>query len=137
MIWYEMIVGRWLGWRWIVCDFNIQYFILIWRFLMKLNDVFYLCLYSNHIIFLIVTCYLLFVLVFVWISLDIDICIRISVRRFVDVTFDMIWYDMIWYDITHNDMIFECQYVWRETVVSTYLSSNTIIGLIQSSSLLS
>ena len=92
-IWDEM---RWLliddeDDVWLVCDFNIQYFILEWGFLMKLDDVSHLCLNLNHIIFMIVTCYLLFVLVLVWISLDIDICIRISVRRFVNVTFDMIW----------------------------------------------
>ena len=77
---------------WIVCDFRIQYFILIWRFLMKLNDVSHLCLNENHMIVLIVTCYLIFIFE---LSLDIDICIRISGRRFVNVKFDMISYDMI------------------------------------------
>ena len=104
---------------WIVCDFNIQYFILIWRFLMKLNDVSYLCFYSNHIILLIVTCYLLFVLVFVWISLDIDVCTRISVGRFVNVTFDMIWYDMIWYDM-----------IWYAVCVSVCIMRDIAINLV-------
>ena len=43
-----------------------------------------------------------------------------SGRRFVNVTFDMIWYDML----------FMYQYAWWETLLWTYLSSTTIIDLI-------
>ena len=41
---------------------------------------------------------------------------------------------MMRYYITHNDKIFVCLYVRWETLLSTYLSSNRIIDLIQWSS---
>ena len=73
MRWYEIIVDSDEDDVWMVWNFDFQNFILIWIFLMKLYDVSHLCLSKNHIIFLIITCYLLFVLyeyhstlIFVW-----------------------------------------------------------------------
>ena len=127
MIWLNIvrrILTRWAEMRWlliddeddvwIVCDFEIEYFILIWIFLMKLSDISHLCLYKNRIIFLIVSWYLLYVFVYIgwhW-YLDKNVWANICQCS--------IWYDMIWYDILHNDIIFVCKYVWWETVLSTY-----------------
>ena len=106
---------------WIVCDFNIQYFMLIWRFLKKSKDVSHLCHSENHIIVLIVTCYYFFVFVCIaWHWFFGYECLAV----------DLSLSHLIWYD-----MLFVYQYVRWETVLSTYLSSNTIIYLIQSLSL--
>ena len=81
--------------RCIVYDFNIQYFILIWRFLMKLNDVSHLCLHKNHIIVLIVTCHLLFIFEYIgwhW---------YLYKNVWLEICQCYIWYDMIWYDMIY------------------------------------
>ena len=123
MSWYEIIVDRWWGWcmesvrfRHLTfhTDMNISYeynfFFIAW--ILTMNKYFLWFLFNTCICIRILRS----LLIFVWECLAVDLSMS-----------HLIWYDMIWYDITHNNIILVCQYVIWETLLSTYLSSNTII----------
>ena len=134
---------------WIVCDFNIQHSIFYtyleisyemkWRFS-------HVSFYESYNF---VDCNLLFVIcicIYRLTSIIVQECLAVDLSMLHLIWYDMIWYDMIWYDITHNDMILcimiwydithndmilVCPHVGWEAVVSTYLSFDRVIDLIQ------
>ena len=127
-----MIVDRWWGWcvdsMWFQhsifhADMKISYEIK-WRFSLVSSQESYDCLDCTLPLVIYIWIYRL-ILIFVEDYLGVDL----SMLHLI--WYDMIWYDMIWYDMIWYDMLFVYQYARWETVLSTYLSSNTIIDLIQ------